>query len=161
MYNALEPVEGNVRLIYISNIKINLRETKIGYIIDSLYNRPILETIEWILQKYYPIPKKTDTIFSIINIPETLTLQTIYIGNQDQEYLDKYCKLGKLIPICKRTRPNTPILTSNTCEAEIIKNMFNHCERILSKIDSITYIPLTALEKYIVIPQQEPTLDKL
>ena len=37
--------------------------------------------------------------------------------------------------------------------------MHNHCERILFKIDSITYIPLTALEKYIVIPQQKTTLD--
>ena len=36
MYNALKPVERHVQLIYdISNIKINLRETKIVYIIDK------------------------------------------------------------------------------------------------------------------------------
>ena len=72
IYNALKPVEGNVQLIYdISNIKINLRETV------SLYNRYelILETTEWILLKYYPIPKETGTIFNTriyLNIPETL-----------------------------------------------------------------------------------------
>ena len=60
MYNVLKPIEENVQLIYdISNIKINLRETKIFYIID----------IE-------------------------------YIGI-NQEYLNKHCKLGKLIPICE------------------------------------------------------------
>ena len=76
MYNALEPVEGNVQLIYdISNIKINLKEAKIVYIIDI----PILETTEWILRKYYPIPKKTGTIFSTINIPETHTPNNIRI----------------------------------------------------------------------------------
>ena len=75
------------------------------------------------------------------------------------EYLDKYCKLDNLIPMCKRTRPNTPIFALNTCEAEIIKKKkkHNHCERIFFKIISITYISLTASEKYIVILQQETT----
>ena len=46
MYNALKPVGRYVQLIYdISNIKINLGETKVVYIID----KQILETTEWIL----------------------------------------------------------------------------------------------------------------
>ncbi|CAD1469694.1 unnamed protein product, partial [Heterotrigona itama] len=108
-------------------------------------------TNEQFLLVYTKLIKENNTYNTIEPIEENV--QLIYDIN-------KHCKLGKQIPLCKRTRPDTPILIANTCEAEIIAmNLHNHCERVLFKIESITYISLITSENYIVIPRQETTLD--
>ncbi|CAK9799617.1 hypothetical protein ANTQUA_LOCUS7427 [Anthophora quadrimaculata] len=143
-------------LISISTVKIIAQNGKIIYYIKT----PILSNKTWDLIRLYPIPRYNEQIKShtIIIIPHYHYIKegTNYI-TVDSAYLDKQCKEIHDHLICKQTLPTHSIISKPNCEAQLLLRTNDHPNKCIIKpvnIDEITFIHLSASNRYIVIPEK-------